>query len=74
MSYLILDTTDDTVLAECESLHDARPVLDALQKEQPGRELIVVWFGEQRGELSRGQSFVNVRTLSDAEGSALYGP
>lgn len=73
MSFLIVDATDDVVLAECESAQDLRPILEHIQKEQPGREVIVVWFGEDRGDPFGSQPFVTVRTLSDAEGFALYG-
>ena len=73
MSYLIVDATNDVVLAECQSAQDLRPILEQIQKEQPGREVSVLWFGEHRGELFGSQSFVSARTLSDEEGFALYG-
>jgi hypothetical protein len=73
MSYLIVDTADDAVIATCESAQDVLPILEYIQREQPGREVLVVYFGEHRGELFSGQSHLTVRTLSDAEGFALYG-
>lgn len=73
MSYLIVDAVEDTVLATCESSHDLVPLLEYIQRQEPGREVIVVRFGEHRGELFGGQSHLTVRTLSDAEGFALYG-
>jgi hypothetical protein len=73
MSYLVIDARDDAVLATCESAQDVRPILEYIQKEQPGREVLVVWFGEHHGELFSGQPRMTVRTLSDAEGFALYG-
>ncbi|MGN6872723.1 MAG: hypothetical protein ACTHMY_30405 [Solirubrobacteraceae bacterium] len=73
MSYLIVDAADDTVIATCESAQDVRPILEYIQKHQAGREVIVVWFGEHHGEFVSSQSQLTVRTLSDAEGFALYG-
>jgi hypothetical protein len=73
MTYLIIDASDDAVLAACESAQDLRPTLEHIQQEQPGREVIVVWFGDRRGDLFGSQSQVSVRTLTDAEGFALYG-
>jgi hypothetical protein len=73
MSYLVVDAADDAVIATCESAQDVRPILEYLQREQPGRELLVVWFGEHHGDLFSSQTHFTVRTLSDAEGFALYG-
>ncbi len=73
MSYLVIDARDDAVLATCESAQDVRPILEYIQREQPGREVLVVWFGEHPGELFSGQPRMTVRTLSDSEGFALYG-
>lgn len=73
MSYLIVDAADDAVIATCESAQDVRPILEYIQRQQPGREVIVVWFGEHRGEVFGSESQLTVRTLSDAEGFALYG-
>ena len=73
MSYLVVDAADDAVIATCESAQDVRPILEYLQREQPGRELLVVWFGEHHGDLFSSPAHLTVRTLSDAEGFALYG-
>lgn len=72
MSYLILDAADDAVLAECESAEDVRPTLEYIHKQQPGCELIVVWFGDRHVGQFGGQSLISARTSTDAEGSALY--
>lgn len=72
MSYLIVDAADDTVLATCESSQDVLPLLKYIQQQQE-REVLVVRFGEHRGDLFGTQSHLTVRTLSDAEGFALYG-
>lgn len=73
MSYLIIDPADDAVIATCESAQDVRPILEHIQRQQPGREVIVVWFGEHRGDPCGGQTQLTVRTLTDAEGFAPYG-
>ena len=73
MSYLVVDAADDAVIATCESAQDVRPILEYIQREQPGREVLVVWFGEHRGTLVSSQSPITVRALSDAEGFPLYG-
>ncbi len=73
MSYLIVDAADDAVLATCESAQDVRPILEYIHKQQPGREVIVVRFGEHRGDEFGSQTQLTVRTLSDADGFALDG-
>lgn len=72
MSYLIVDAADDTVLATCESSQDVLPLLKYIAQQQE-RDVLVVRFGEHRGDLFGTQSHLTVRTLSDAEGFALYG-
>jgi hypothetical protein len=72
MSYLVVDASDDVVVAECDSAKDVRPVLEQIQQEQPPRAVFVVWFGEHRGELVSTQSLVTVRGLTAADGFALY--
>jgi hypothetical protein len=72
MSYLVVDASDDVIVAECDSAKDVRPVLEQMQQELPQREVFVVWFGERRGELVSTQSLVTVRGLTAADGFALY--
>ena len=72
MSYLVVDAADDAVIATCESADDVRPILEYIQREQPGREVLVVWFGERRGDLVSSRPHITVRTLSDARGFGPY--
>lgn len=73
MSFLVVDTADDAILAECESAKDVLPILGQVQKERPQREVRVVWFGTHQGELVSTQSLVSVRAMSNTEGIGLWG-
>lgn len=73
MSYLIVDASDDEILAECEFPDDVVSLMKRFQLEQPERELFVVWFGEHHGDLIGTEVLATARDLTPEEAFALYG-
>lgn len=52
---------ENAILAKRESPEDVRRLLEQMQREQPQRELSVLWLGERRGELMGVTALVTAR-------------